>query len=72
MPEPKYTVIAADIARQIREGELPPGARLPSIRELREHYDVSETVIRYVMVDLKARGLVEGEPGRGVFVLPRQ
>jgi len=72
VPEPKYSVIAADIAGKIRSGELPAGSRLPSIRELRHQYAVSETVIRFVMVDLKARGLVEGEPGRAVFVLPRK
>lgn len=71
MPEPKYSVIADEIAAKIRSGQLKPGEKLPSTRELREQYRVSETVIRFVMVDLKARKLVEGEPGRGVFVLPR-
>lgn len=71
MPAPKYTVIAEDLAKQIRDHVMPPGSKLPSTRELMAIYGVSETVIRFVMVSLKAQGLVEGEPGRGVYVLPR-
>ena len=71
MPAPKYSVIADDITAKIRTGVLKPGEKLPSIRELCASYKCSETVIRFVMVALKERKLVEGEPGRGVFVLPR-
>ena len=68
MAEPLYRRIAADLKSQIESGTLRPGDKLPSTRELVELYDVSETVIRYVMVELKAQNLVEGRPGRGVFV----
>lgn len=67
----KYETIAADIAHKINSGILSRGDKLPSTRELMADYGVSETVIRFVMVNLKARGLVEGEPGRGVFVTGR-
>lgn len=63
-----YEQIAAELAAQIKSGELQPGDKLPSERTLKAKYVVSGTTIRFVMVDLKARGLVKGQPGRGVFV----
>jgi GntR family transcriptional regulator len=63
-----YRMIADDIKRQIDAGILKKGDRLPSTRQLMEQYEVSETVIRYVMIELKAQGLVVGQPGRGVYV----
>ncbi|NBE80999.1 winged helix-turn-helix domain-containing protein [Micromonospora rubida] len=68
MAEPLYQQIANDITRQIESGVLKPGDRLPSTRQLCEIYEVSETVIRFTMIQLKARGLVYGQPGRGVYV----
>ncbi|SCE68155.1 regulatory protein, gntR family [Micromonospora haikouensis] len=70
MAEPLYQQIADDITRQIESGVLKPGDRLPSTRQLCEQYEVSETVIRFVMIQLKARDLVYGQPGRGVYVKP--
>ena len=37
----KYMQVAADIAARIASGELKPGARLRSERDLAEHYGVS-------------------------------
>jgi DNA-binding GntR family transcriptional regulator len=65
---PLYKKIAADIRRQIETGVLRPGDKLPSTRELMAVYEVSETVIRFVMVELKAEHLVYGVPGKGVYV----
>jgi len=72
MPEPRYLAIAMDLESKIRDRTYPPGSRLPSTSRLTEIYGVSETVIRYVMVHLRAKNLVEGEAGRAVFVLPRK
>jgi GntR family transcriptional regulator len=68
---PLYQQIAADIRAQIQTGVLKPGDRLPSTRQLCERYEVSETVIRFVMIQLKAEGLVYGQQGRGVYVASR-
>jgi len=68
MATPLYQQIADDIAEQIRAGVLKPGDRLPSTRQLMANYEVSETVIRFVMIQLKAQSLVYGQPGRGVYV----
>lgn len=65
---PMYRRIAADLRAQIQSGVLKPGDKLMSTSQLMAHYEVSETVIRFVMVELKAQGLVVGQPGRGVYV----
>lgn len=67
---PAYLRIADEIAGQIAAGQLPPGEPLPSESELREHYGVSNTVIRNAVLVLKTRGLVVGRQGSGVYVCP--
>lgn len=68
---PLYRRIAAELRAQIESGVLKPGDKLMSTAQLMAHYEVSETVIRFVMVELKAQGLVVGQPGRGVYVAER-
>ncbi|MFY1689900.1 GntR family transcriptional regulator [Plantactinospora sp. WMMB782] len=43
--------------------------QLPSTAELRAQYGVSITVVRGAVNWLKAKGLVQGHPGLGVFVV---
>ncbi|MGW4466121.1 winged helix-turn-helix domain-containing protein [Micromonospora sp. NPDC004704] len=71
MSTPLYQQISNDIAEQINSGVLKPGDRIPSTKQLMERYEVSETVIRFVMIQLKAQGLVYGQQGRGVYVVDR-
>lgn len=63
--------IADELRAQIESGALRPGDKLPSTRQLMAHYECSETVIRFVMIQLKAEDLVEGRQGIGVFVLAK-
>lgn len=69
--QPYYERIADEIRSKIKSGELPPGAKLPSISELCRQYDVSTQVIRSAMLILRAEGLVEGHQGKGVYVRGR-
>ncbi|MET8267515.1 winged helix-turn-helix domain-containing protein [Micromonospora arida] len=75
MPTEKvdYRRIATEIAEKIKSGELAPGAKLPSTRELAEQHGVHISTINRVMTILKDRELVEGYPGKGVYVAePKQ
>src|SRR5690606_17225621 len=57
-----------DIAERIARGEYEPGSGLPSYAQLADIYDVSfSTAARAVRV-LRERGLIYGEPGRGLYV----
>ena len=40
-PRYRYEQIADDLAERIGSGEFPPGTKLPSRRELIEHYGVT-------------------------------
>ena len=66
--EAPFRRIANELTAKIRSGELAPGAKLPSIRELAAAYDVSTGTASRAMVLLHDRELVIGQPGRGVYV----
>ncbi|MEH1164214.1 winged helix-turn-helix domain-containing protein [Micromonospora sp. CPCC 205539] len=70
MPTEKvdYRRIANEITEKIKSGNLAPGEKLPSTRELAEEYGVHISTINRVMTILKDRELVEGHPGKGVYV----
>ncbi|MCP2323419.1 DNA-binding GntR family transcriptional regulator [Hamadaea flava] len=57
-----------DLTGQITSGQLKPGDQLPTNNQLRKQYGVSITVVRAALQWLKARGLIEGVHGVGVFV----
>lgn len=68
-PGYRYEQIAEDLAERIKSGEFPPGSKLPSRRELIEHYGVTEPVIDRAMQVLRIKGMTETLPGVGVFVV---
>lgn len=68
MPISKTQKIINDLTEKIESGELGPGDQLPSTADLRAQYGVSITVVRGAINWLKARGMVEGMSGLGVFV----
>jgi DNA-binding FadR family transcriptional regulator len=60
--------IAREIAEQIRAGQLVRGQKLPTEREMGEHFGVSRGVIREAVKMLDALGLVESRQGSGIYV----
>ncbi|MFF9146105.1 GntR family transcriptional regulator [Streptomyces sp. NPDC014861] len=63
--------IAAELRRAITRGDLPPGSKLGSTAELMERYGgVANTTVQKALQMLKAEGLLEGLPGKGVYVRP--
>ena len=63
-----YSRVALAIEEDIRSGNLRPGDRLPSERDLAEHFDVSRVTVRRALGDLADVGLVESHHGSGTFV----
>ena len=63
-----YVRVADDIAARIASGELKPGARLRSERDLAEYYGVAYGTVRHAMKVLRERGLIDTVHGRGTFV----
>jgi GntR family transcriptional regulator len=67
--EPAYLQVAEALRQQIRSGQLVPGEQLPSYSALMREYDVSITVARSAVSELRSEGLVSTHQGKGAFVL---
>jgi GntR family transcriptional regulator len=63
--------IAGDLRAAIEAGELAPGARLPSERDLARQYATARNTAREAIGILQSEGLVVARHGRGVFVRER-
>ncbi|AFC28324.1 GntR family transcriptional regulator [Paenibacillus mucilaginosus 3016] len=63
-----YEAIAEQIKDQIVSGQLQPGDKLPSAKELSERYEVGRSTVREALSALKAMGLVEIHQGEGSYV----
>lgn len=68
MPTSKTQKIIDDITSGIRTQKLMPGDRLPSAREMREFYGVSQMTVRIALERLRAAGLVTTIHGVGSWV----
>lgn len=66
------TQLGATLRERIAAGEFPPGSRLPTEAQLCEAHQVSRTVVREAIAELRADGLVEARRGSGVYVLEPQ
>ncbi len=60
--------LASRFAERIRSRLLPPGARLPSVRECARRHEVSPYTVVAAYDQLLAQGLVEARRNRGFFV----
>ncbi len=71
----RYKQLVDALAAQIRDGRLPPGTRLPTLRKLAAREGLALVTASRIYAELQAMGLVSGEIGRGTFVretlLPR-
>ena len=65
-----YLEVAGQIETLIRSGEIKPGERLPSERDLAASFEVSRPTIREAMIALEIAGLVEIRTGSGIYALP--
>ena len=63
-----YQLVAEHLTARIGERALPPGAPLPSERELVEAFRVGRSSVREALRMLESRGLIESQ-GHGTFVV---
>ncbi|HCT05297.1 MAG TPA: GntR family transcriptional regulator [Pseudomonas sp.] len=68
MPRARYKSLVDAFAQSIRSGEMPPGTRLPTHRQLAADHGLALVTASRVYTELEAMGLVSGETGRGTFV----
>lgn len=70
-PDPPYRRIVAELRDQILAGELRPGDRIPSIRQIAQRWGVAVATATRVMATLRDEGLVEATVGSGTVVSAR-
>ncbi|KQQ46022.1 GntR family transcriptional regulator [Rhizobium sp. Leaf311] len=61
--------IAGHIGKEIAEGRILPGEKLPTEHILAKTFGVSRSVVREAIAELRNEGLVETRQGIGAFVL---
>jgi DNA-binding transcriptional MocR family regulator len=71
MPGPLYRRVAKALEEDIAAGRLPAGSRLPTHRELAKALDTSVVTASRAYREAAHQGLIQGEVGRGTFVLAR-
>lgn len=59
------------IKNKISTGHYKEGDKIPSEAQLRQQFNVSSSVVREALSQLKNEGLVTSHQGKGVFVNPR-
>ncbi|HEY8508334.1 MAG TPA: PLP-dependent aminotransferase family protein [Steroidobacteraceae bacterium] len=67
-PVPLVDQIVERLTKLIRDGQLPSGSRVPSIRKLAKMIGASAFTVADAYDRLVARGVIESRAGRGFFV----
>lgn len=69
---PVYRQIIEQITRKLRAGELKPGDRLPTERELAESLGIARGTVNRAYEELTRSQILESIPGRGSFISAQQ
>ena len=68
MVKNRYIELATMVEARIKAGDLSPGTRLPTHRSFAKKHGISLATATRTYNELKRRGLILGEAGRGMFV----
>ncbi len=69
--QPLYRQIIETITNWVKSGELPPGASVPSVRQLARDLGVGIKTVRQAYDELVASGVLDTRQGSGTFVSDR-
>lgn len=67
-PVALYVQLANILRTKIEAGEYLPGRAIPSRKTLMQTYELGHLTVGRALDALKAEGLIEYAPGRGMFV----
>jgi GntR family transcriptional regulator len=65
---PLRVQVRNELHEAITSGQLKPGDRIPSERELGEQFGISRLTVRAALGDLERAGLIYSRPGKGRYV----
>lgn len=63
-----YEEIVEQLKTAILDGRFPPGSKLPSVRDLSQHFSVGQAAVREALTALQAIGWITMKQGDGTFV----
>jgi DNA-binding transcriptional MocR family regulator len=63
-----FEQVAQRIGEAVASGALPPGARLPSVRQMSDQEGVSVSTVLMAYMQLEAEGIIEARPQSGHYV----
>ena len=69
MVKAKYQRIVDKITKDIKEGKLATGQKIPSVRKLAEHYHCSKDTAQKALIELKYQKYIYAVPKSGYYVL---
>jgi GntR family transcriptional regulator len=67
-PDPMYKQVTDQVKNAIASGDLKPGEKLPSVRELSEGLKISAITVKRAYLDLENEGYIMARAGLGSFV----
>ncbi len=70
--QPKYQVVAKQLARDVEDGIYLPGEKLPSIRQLQKKHGVAKNTVIAALQLLETKQLVVAKPRSGFVVTAAQ
>ena len=68
---PIYEQVRDNFRALIISGALPPGYKMPSVRELAATLAINPNTIQRAYRELEAEGCIASVPGKGSFVAPK-
>ncbi len=71
-PRPIYEQIRDELQKLILTGVIPPGDKLPSVRELAQELAINPNTIQRAYRELEQSGYIDSVPGKGNFAALKQ
>ena len=65
---PIYSQISGELKNRVISGQIKPGDKLPSVREIAEEFSVNPNTVQRVFMELEKDGFTYSERGVGTFL----
>jgi GntR family transcriptional regulator len=72
VPTPIYRQIVDQVSMAVATRQIEPGERMPSVRGVAEELLVNPNTVARAYTDLVRAGVLETQPGKGIFVTERR
>ncbi|MGZ9724164.1 phosphonate metabolism transcriptional regulator PhnF [Rhizobium miluonense] len=63
-----WQMIKDELLKEVQTGELKPGEKIPTEKELAARFQVNVNTVRHALAKMQAAGVLRGERGSGIYV----